>query len=417
MKILLINKFDSKGGAAIATKRLFEALKSENVDVELLVQSTTEKNYISTTHNIFKKLLNFLRFSLERLKIYFNIKNKSDLFFFDSASFGENLSNHPAVKKADIIHLHWINFGFLSLKSLEKLFSLGKPIFWTLHDMWPLTGGCFHSRGCRQYESKCDICHFLKPKSKLAKKTFLKKQKLLKRKNLHIIAISNWSKKIIEKSSLIKSNSFLIGNPINTDFFISLDKIKTKNKLNLDSNKIHLGFIALNITNVFKGGKYLIEALNLIKANNSVLFEKIELLAIGRIKDKMFFPKSLNIKYVGYVNEEKTIRDYYNAMDLFILPSLEENLPLVIQEAMSCGIPVVAFNTGGISDLIDHNINGYLAEYKNSHDLSNGIMELIVDSNKYKKISDSAREKILNNYSYPVIAKKYIEIYNKVVQH
>ena len=414
MKVVIINKYENKGGAAIAAKRLFETLNiKKDIDATLLVQESDSTKYQSTTSNFFKKKLNFFRFSLERLLVLKNIKSKENLFFFDSASFGEDISKNHFVKEADIIHLHWTNFGFLSLKSIRSLFLLKKPVFWTLHDMWLLTGGCFHSRTCEKYKNKCENCMFLKQNSKLAFKSFLKKEKILNNPYLKPIAISNWSKKNIENSKLITNKSVVIGNPIDTTFYLPLDKKKTKKKLNLDSKKLFIGFIAFNTTNKYKGGKYLVEALNILKKKNQELFDKIELIAIGRVKDDDFFPKDLNIIFSGYIGDEVLMRDYYNAMDVFTLPSLEENLPLVIQEAMSCGTPVVAFNTGGITDLINHKKDGYLADYKNSEDLANGIMHVLLSKEISQQYAENARKKIMDSFSYDVIAEKLIVEYKK----
>ncbi len=416
MKVLIINKYDNKGGAAIAAKRLYYALeKQKSIEVNFLVQETELNSFVSTTKGKLKKISNFINFSLERLLVLKNIRTKENLFFFDTATFGEDITKNELVQKADIIHLHWTNFGFLSLKTIKKLLALNKPVFWTLHDMWLVTGGCFHSRDCKLFQTKCDNCPFLKNKSKLAQKTFNKKKKIFQSSNLKTIAISSWSKKNIETSAIIKSNPVLIGNPIDTDFYIPNNKIKSKIKLKLNPQKKHIGFIAFNATNKYKGGKYLVEALEIIGKKNPDLFDQIELIAIGRIKDESFFPKNININLTGYINREEKMRDYYNAMDVFVLPSLEENLPLVIQEAMSCRTPVVAFNTGGIPDLIEHKINGYLAEFKNANDLSNSIKEILTDEKIKNKYAENAQKKIIENYSFEVIAKKIISEYQSTL--
>jgi len=415
LKVLIINKFDNTGGAAIASKRLYEALRLQNIDVDFLVQESSLKTALSTTNNFLKRKINFLRFSLERLKILINIKDKKNLFFFDSASFGEDISKLKIVQEADIIHLNWICFGFLSLKSLKNILKLKKPIFWTLHDMWTLTGGCFHSRGCDKYMDNCKDCKYLKSNSRLATKVLNKKIKLFNSNNLFPVAISNWSKQNIEKSIVFKNKSYIIGNTINTNFFKPKDKILVKQKLNLNSQKFYIGFIAFNITNEYKGGKYLLETLKIIENNNLELYNNIELIAIGMVKDVSFFPNNLNIHFEGYVSDENKMLDYYNAMDIFVLPSLEENLPLVIQESMSCEIPAVAFDTGGISDMIEHNKNGYLAEYKNSNDLAYGIIKLLTDKDFYNMCSVEARKKIIETYSYEVISTKLIKHYKNVL--
>lgn len=415
MKVLLINKFEDTGGAAIASKRLYEALKQNGVDVDFLVQDSQTELSVKATKTKIGKWINFFLFSFERLKIYLNIKDKKDLFAFDSATFGKHISRNPLIQQADIIHLHWINFGFLSIKSIEKLLALNKPVFWTFHDMWPLTGGCFHSRGCDEYTVKCTMCPYLRNCSQIAKNVFDKKYRLFRNSNLYPVAISSWMTKLLSESAIFsKSQYFNVSNPIDTDFFSPIDKKEAKLKLSWSLDRVYIGFIAYNTTNFHKGGSYLADSIHQLINEDPQLASKITLVAIGKASKESFFPKSLDVIYTGYIKEQNMMLNYYQAMDLFIQPSLEESLSLVIQEAMACGTPVVAFNTGGIPDLVEHNVTGYLAEYKDADDLKNGIVQIITDRDKQEYLIANARKKIVENFSYQVIAKKMIEIYKTV---
>lgn len=417
MKVLIVNKYENTGGAAIAAKRSFEALKNNNIDVKFLVQESSSEKTISTTKNYFKSKLNFIRFSFERLKILFNIKDKQNLYFFDSASFGEDISKHKAVIEADIIHLNWITFGFLSLNSLEKLIQLKKPIIWTMHDMWAITGGCFHSRGCTNYIDECKNCPFLKQNSSLALKIFNKKKNFLSNDNVYLIAISNWMKEKIIPAKLFKEKTiFELPNTIDTDFYKPISKQKAKTKLNWNSNIIHIGFAAFNVANKYKGGEYISKSIQILLKNYPDLQNRIELVAIGKIQKKNVFKNNIPIVYTGYINEEQKMLELYQAMDLFLMPSLEESLSLVTQEAMACETPVIAFNKGGQTDLIDHKINGYLADYKNSNDLANGIKFIIDEIQNENQFGKNARLKIVDNYSYPVLSKKLINIYTEIIK-
>lgn len=413
MKILIINKYENIGGAAIAANRLFEALKNENIDVNFLVQKTKNKNSLSTSTSFLKLKLNFLKFSLERLKILFHIKNRDKLFSFDSATFGEDISKNSAVRKADIIHLHWVNFGFLSLKSINNLLKLNKPIVWTFHDMWPFTGGCFYSNDCEKYTQECEDCPFLRANSKLAKKIFEKKSVIYKNSNLQIVALSNWIKKSVEQSTLLKDKKIIrLPNPIDTNLFKPEPKEIAREKLNLKFDKIYLGFIAFNVNDERKGAKYLKESLISLFKNKPELKDKIELIAIGKIKDDTFF-ENLPVQFTGYISDTSQMINYYNSFDLMLLPSLEDNVPLVIQEAMACETPLIAFNIGGIPDLIDHKINGYLAELKNIEDFSNGILYCI--ENK-ETLSKNAGQKVLTEFSNKIVAQKYINFYKSILK-
>lgn len=414
MKVVLVNTYERKGGAAIAAGRLFDALKDENVDVNFLVQNGNNNKVDVIANSFVSEKLSLYRFSRERFKVFRNIKSKQNLYGFDTASFGLDIRKNILVQEADVLHLHWINFGFLSLKNLEQLSELNKPIIWTLHDMWVLTGGCFYSNGCEAYKDQCKDCPFLKEKSSQAEKIFNFKKEIFKKSNFHLAAISSWTKNIIEDSYLFKNKKVIeLSNPINSKIFSPVNKIKAKEILGLDENKIHIGFVAFNVNDKRKGAIYLKNSLNLLFKENPELKEKVELIAIGSSKDKEFFD-NLPVVFTGYISEVKKMVAFYNACDFMLLPSLEDNLPLVIQEAMACQTPIIAFDTGGISDLVKHNKSGYLAKYKDTEDFANGMYNFITKPTD--QIGKNARKFIVDNYSNEVIANKAIEIYKSFLK-
>jgi len=414
MKILLINTYEKKGGAAIAAGRLFNALKEENIDVDFLVQNGDNSKAKTLTNNFFKEKMSIFRFSIERFKVLRNIREKENLYGFDTATFGIDISKNKLVQQADIIHLHWINFGFISLKGLEQLAKLNKPIVWTLHDMWPLTGGCFYSDGCEKYKIQCKNCQFLKENNSLAEKIFNQKKDLFKNSNFYPTAISSWTKSIIENSYFFKNKEVIeLSNPIDETIFFPKNKKSIKKALKLDTNKTHIGFVAFNVNDKRKGAKYLKQSINLLFKERPNLKEKVELIAIGSTKDKEFF-NGLPVHFTGYISNVKKMVDYYNACNFMLLPSLEDNLPLVIQEAMACKTPIIAFNTGGISDLVIHKKTGYLAKHQDIEDFKTGILTFI--ENSTEEIGEESRNHIIKNYSNKVIAKKAKDIYSLLIK-
>ena len=148
MKILILNTSERTGGAAVAAGRLEKALLRAGISVSKIVRKDTK--------------LNRLRFYWERLIIFLcNGLSRKKLFMVSIANTGEDISSNPLVKEADIIHLHWINQGFLSLNNIKKIVELNKPIVWTMHDMWPCTGICHHAWDCNNFMDECAKCPFL----------------------------------------------------------------------------------------------------------------------------------------------------------------------------------------------------------------------------------------------------------------
>jgi hypothetical protein len=196
MKILLIGKHSRTGGAAIASTRLMVALKSRQVDVNMLVQEGGEdtEGIYSTTNGPLKRWMNLWRFILERLVFLRQESSKSIRFLFSLANTGESIIRNRYVKEAELIHLHWINGGFLSLRSLKQLLRSGKPVVWTFHDMWPFTGGCHYALDCKGFTRECGQCPYLKKPSEkdLSHRIWKKKEKLFRNSQVTVITPSSW---------------------------------------------------------------------------------------------------------------------------------------------------------------------------------------------------------------------------------
>lgn len=416
MKVLLINTFESRGGAAVACKRLANALNKQGIEVNMLVLKKTSNDEMVTgvVNGKFKELLSKMTFLFERVQIYLiNRFSKINLFAVSTAGFGISIHNHELVKKADIIHFHWINQGFLSIGEIGKIISTGKPVFWTMHDMWPVTGICHHSRECDNYLKNCGSCIFLqKPGlNDISKKTFDRKKAIICDKNINFVACSNWLKERAIISSVNKGNTFNnIPNPINSEIFCPGDMIEARKAFNLPLNKRLLLFGALIASDKRKGIDYLVEATRLLADCK----DDVELVFCGEVKEEFSSRFGLKSHALGYVSDPKMIVKMYQACDCFVIPSLEENLPNMIMEAMACGKPCVAFRTGGIPEMIKHLETGYIAEYKSAEDLSKGIrFALSIAGNQ--NTTDANRNFVLENFSEKAVAEKYITLYNKAL--
>jgi len=421
MKIVILNTSENKGGAAIAANRLMHALQKKDIETKMLIRDKTsdEEYIISVSEGFFSRKRNVIRFLWERLVIYFHNKfNKKDLFRVSIANTGNNLSQHSIIKDADIIHLHWINHGFLSLKDIQKILSIGKPVIWTMHDMWACTGICHHSRDCNNFHEKCGHCFFLNSKNKkdLSAKTWQKKQQILQHANCYFVTCSNWLKNKAIKSSLLKEKNIIsIPNPINTDVFNISTQNNVRTELGLPIDKKLLLFGAFNITDERKGIHYLISGLKYIQSHYPEIHKDIELVVFGQVKSEIQSLLSVPIRSMGYLHEDEKIAKLYNAVDLFVTSSLEENLPNTIMEAMSCGTPCVGFEIGGIPEMIDHKENGYVAKYESAEDLAEGILWVLNNENS-TVLSQNARDKVLNTYSENIVAKQYVDVYNTILK-
>lgn len=408
MKILIINTSDTYGGAAVAAYRLMNALQAEGEQVKMLVRDKYAEH--PDVISVGNKIQNNLNFYWERGTIFLhNRLSRKNLFDVSLANSGLSIVDHLAYKEADIIHLHWINQGMLSIEEIENIARSGKKIVWTMHDMWPFTGICHHAGTCINYESGCGECPYLVAPSlhDLSYQRFVRKQRAYGEGNITFVACSNWLKMMADKSPLTQDHPVVsIPNPIDTERYAPDDKAAARKKLNLPDNKKIVLFAAVKTSDPRKGIDYLAEASLIMSAQHSdILF-----LIAGNNGDEIEKRLSLPAQTLGFVGPEE-MPAVYNAADLFVTPSLQENLPNTIMEAMACGTPCVGFHTGGIPEMITHRADGYVAQYKDAQDLANGILWALFEAD-VSRLSLNARAKVISHYAQSLVAKQYIEIYH-----
>ena len=418
MKVLILSTFEQSGGAAIAAKRLMEALRKSGVDVKMLVRDkqTDSHDVISVNTSFWSRYHNRLRFLWERFVIFIcNKLRRENLFAVSIANTGSDLIKYSELRDADLIHIHWINQGFLSINDIDKIVKLGKPIIWTMHDQWTYTGICHYTGGCEKFTEICAICPQLSNTQKLSKEIQTKKKRLYNSKMFTFVGCSQWISKEGHKSSLFEGVDIVsIPNPINTGLYRVTEKKLAIEATGLPRNKKLVLFGACKVTDERKGFEYLKRACDILYEEKKYEKEDIIIVVFGGKSEEIATLLPYSVQNIGYVNDVQTMIYLYNAVDLFIIPSLEDNLPNTVMEAMACGTPCVGFNVGGIPEMIDHKENGYVAAYKNAKDLANGI-NWILDEADYDSLSSNAREKVIRSFSEEVIAKKYIGLYKSLL--
>jgi glycosyltransferase involved in cell wall biosynthesis len=363
--------FDSGGRSAIRLQKLFEqnGIQSKIICLHKHLPPLQNVEFLS----LYKRLKAKFNLYVEH-KITNKIPKKFGLY---SISYlGTDLTKNKTVIEADVIYLHWINNGFLSLGNLKSLLKLGKPVVITMHDMWWITGGCHYSFECSKFTLDCKNCElFAKNKSLIdwpARSLKIKKQLYSEFKNLYFVSPSIWLSELAKKSVATSEKPiFYIPNALDPTYR-KMDKASARHLLNLPGTAKIICFSAYNIISPYKGWNYFLKALQ-------VYFEKYErknvfVLVMGSgheelNKDEIPFP----FKFLGFLQDTQAAATVYSAADVFVVSSLADNLPTTIQESLSCGTPVVGFNKGGIPDMIKHKTNGYLAEYLQSDDIADGI--------------------------------------------
>ena len=358
MKVTLINTTDAGGGAPIACTRLSKALELQHTDARMLVgeKKTQEPRITGLGDSFFARLKINVNFLYERLPfIWFKAKDRSVRFAFSTARLGTDISKRPEVLNADILHLHWTNGGFLSVKNIKELFETGKPMVWTLHDLWAFTGGCHYPGDCRHFEQECGNCWMLRnpDENDISFTGWLRKKDMYQQaENIVFVTCSNWLAEVARESSLLKGFRIeAIPNPIDTEVFSAKDKTAARAKWGIDQHTKIILFGAANILDRRKGFSYLVDALHELKKKYRGT-ENIELVIFG--KNKSFDVASLPFKVyeLNTIGSQDELAGLYSLADVFVTPAIEDNLPNTIMESLACGTPVVAFDTGGIPDMV-----------------------------------------------------------------
>ena len=412
MRVLIVNTSDRTGGAAVAANRLMMALNNNGVKAKMLVRDKLSDSL--TVVALPKSPLLHWHFLWERFVIFCQLQfSRRHLFEIDLANAGSDITRLPEFREADVIHLHWINQGMLSLNTIRKILRSGKPVVWTMHDIWPATALCHVTLGCRRFTSGCRQCRLLPDggsDNDLSTSVWRKKQRMLDGESIYYVACSRWLEGEAKASALLQGQKITsIPNPIDTHVYKRGDRQEARRRLGLPLDRQYILFASQRVTNENKGMDYLVEACRLLHDLSSAT-----ILILGGHAEEVAPQLSLPSIPLGYVNDERRIVDIYQAADVFVLPSLSENLPNTIMEAMACGLPCVGFRVGGIPEEIDHKRNGYVAEYRSADDLARGI-RWVLTSNHREELSSDCVHKVSQCYSQQSVALRYIDVYQQAM--
>ena len=415
MKVLIVNTSERTGGAAVAANRLMKALINHGVKAKMLVRDK-ESDSLTVTElsRSWRLRWNFL---WERFVIFVRCGfSRKHLFEIDLANTGTDITRLREFQEADIIHLHWINQGMLSPSGIRKILRSGKPVVWTMHDIWPATAICHVTLGCRNFTTRCRSCRLLgnSQGDDISTTIWQRKLRMLEGENIYYVACSRWLENEAKASALLKGHKVTsIPNPIDTHIYNRYSKEEARQRLGLPQDRRLILFASQRVTTPNKGMDYLIEACRLL-GDRTKCQTPYEVVILGGHAEELVELLQLKAHPLGYVNDERRIVDVYNAVDVFVLPSLSENLPNTIMEAMACGVPCVGFKVGGIPEEIDHKRNGYVADYRNAEDLAHGIRWILEESD-YEALSRNAIQKVAHNYSQQNVALRYAEVYQQAM--
>ena len=406
MKIMHLSA-TSSGGAGIAAKRIVEA-----------VNTYTDADAYLLTHKEFGTVPDcsappfFFRVKGKIESIVLSCCRTDNHIFHSLGMFGSGLVDFINHSDADIVHLHWINDQFLSIRDIAKI---KKKIIWTQHDSWAFCGAEHHPdivRGDKRFQEGYSSDNLLSGSRgiDLDKLIFLWKKYCWKDQKFNFSAPSIWEADLLKKSYLFHScDCAVIPNCVNTDCFVPQDKTAARKKWDLPFDRPVILFGAVSLQDKNKGSQYLLEAVK--KLNKSI--PDFLLVCFGKGDMEIFTEQGIDCITVGSVHKDEQLSSLYNAADVFVCPSIVENLPNTCVEASACGIPVSAFRTGGIPDVVQHQETGFLASPFDTGELAEGIGYCLAHKDT---LGAEARKHVLKNFSMPVAGEKFYKLYEQILQ-
>lgn len=410
MKVVVINHSDMQGGAAIVSLRLVHALQDAGVDARMLViDRQSDDTLVGVMGGKWRNKWNFLA---ERLGVFLrNGLRRDTLFKIDTGSHGINLVSHPWVKDADVVCLNWVNQGTLSLKNVKQLAQAGKPLVWTMHDMWNCTGVCHYSFECERYKEYCHSCPLLETKGNdLSTVIQEKKRRLYEQAPIHFVAVSHWLAECCQQSTAMRDSRLsVIYNAFPINDFDCTRLEGGFEALPSDKKIIVMGARRLDVE--VKGFKELIETSQYIARNKPELAARIHLVLYGDLHDKSLLSKiEIPCTYLGTIASTQQLSSLYRHSDIVLSTALYENLPGTLIEGQASGCLPVTFGKGGQADIVDHLKTGYIAEYKDAASVAQGI-EWAIDAGVPREFLHSEVER---KFAASKIAQQYIDLFQQL---
>lgn len=403
LSITHISTSDNSGGGARAAFRLHRGLRSAGHESRMVVGWRVE-----ASPDIHAVMGGGLRKKIFRRAVALLDRGLS--LQYSVIPWSRDFLHHPFVRTADVIHLHNLHGGYFPYRVLRKLSRMA-PLVWSLHDMWPMTGHCAYSYECERWKTGCGRCPILNEYPSIYMDTtalnWRMKARIYTKSRLTVVAGSTWMAERVKHSPLL--NRFDIHMiPYGTDLavFRPVNKRRAREMLRIpEGASVILAFASPEPR---KGGMYLIRALEQLSVE-----PRPWLLIAGEQLENV--PRGYPVRWVGYVNSDDLLNLCYGAADIFVLPTLADNLPLSVLDALAAGTPPVAFDVGGVSDLVRHLETGYLVPERDVKGLSEGMGFLLTNSEARLHMGENARRAAEREYSLEAYTKRYLSLYEEVL--
>ena len=420
MRVVLVNAVEAVGGAARAAHRLYTSLQPHDLDVSYFVKEKHSDDPCVIPFNpdfssaAVARRGTAIQQVLDAYEEYAGTRS-DDLELFSHPALDQDMSFLEQLPDADIYNLHWVA-GFVEYPVFFTKMAQKRPLVWTLHDQGPMTGGCHYDQGCGRFTDACGSCPALgsHDANDLSARNLAVKAKALATwpdHMVHIVTPSNWLAAEARRSSLFgRFQASCIPNSIETELFCPRPAVEARCALGLPEAGPYLLFVANQIKAPRKGVSYLIDALRQLPGR-----EDVTLLCVG---DDHIPIQNLPFRMaqLDFVGDDEAMAHLYAAADLTVIPSLQDNLPNTMLESLSCGTPVVGFDTGGLPDGVRPGETGFLAQSGSAESLMQAIGQALGNPGLLEQMGQNARAFTVANYAPARQAVAYKNLFTDMAE-
>lgn len=418
MKVVHISTYDCVGGASRSAYRLHDGLRRSGQESRMFVAKRSSLDPWVIRYDPPRDLRSRVLRTLRRLNIVlasrlYHLQAPAGLSFFsdDRTKYGKDPWRR--LPESDLIQLHWVA-RFVDYEAFFELVPATTPVVWTLHDMVPFTGGCHYDQACNRFAQSCGRCPQLGSESDtdLTGQVWQRKWKSfqkLRPEQLHIVTPSRWLGEQVGQSSLLsRFPRSVIPYGLDTEVFAPRDRSVSRELLRIPRHAKVVLFVANGVSEPRKGFHLLTRALEKIDSPSEMF-----LLSLGSGAPAEFggFPKA----HIGHVDNDSFLSHVYSAADIFVAPSLQDNLPNTVLESISCGTPVVGFAVGGIPDMVRPGLTGLLAAPGDAAELRRAILDLLRNDESREKMAINCRQIATQEYSLEIQALRYLDLYEEIL--
>lgn len=415
MKVVIVNHSDTRGGASVVSRRLMDALRAAGIDARMLVarREGPESPFIAEAAPQWRRKAAFML--EEGLTWLDNGLHRRNLFRLDAARAGLPLHRHPWIREADVVCLNWVNQGMLSLRGVERIAALGKPLVWTMHDMWCATGLCHHAGECTRFRGACGLCPLLQGWhhiSDLSRRRYGRKARCYDRTRMTFVAVSTWLAAMCRESALLRDARVeVIPNAFPVEEF-GLEPAMGLRELGIPDDGRHILLMgAARLDDPVKGLPVAVDALNIL-AGDPAYAGRARAVFFGELRDTAALGAlRLPFVHLGPVADPARLRALYAHARAVMSTSLYETLPGTLIEGQAAGAYPVCFGRGGQADIVRSPHTGYIARWLDAADFADGLRHVIDNAPDRAALRASVQAR----FAAEAVADRYISLFRSLI--